>query len=104
MSRVGLACLLAFIVNAFLNLLNLYHDTLLARRIAQLGPKSKLVLPPSHHARYTRAWADKNSLYKWAARLLEIVRFTELVIEMGMRRKLERKSRLRGVVLIELVK
>ncbi|KAH7104608.1 peroxisome membrane protein [Auriculariales sp. MPI-PUGE-AT-0066] len=91
-------------LNAFLNLLNLYHDTILSRRIAQLGPKSKLILPPSHHARYTRAWSDKAATYKWAARMLEIVRFVELVVEMGMRRKLSQKNRLRGVVLLELVK
>ncbi|EJD55581.1 peroxisome membrane protein [Auricularia subglabra TFB-10046 SS5] len=91
-------------LTATLNLLNLYHDTLLARRAAQLGSKHKPILPPSLHTRYTRAWADKESTYKWAARMLEIVRFTELVVEMGLRRKLGQAGRWRGIVVLEFVK
>ena len=91
-------------MTASLNLLNLYHDTLLHRRVAQLGPKHKPILPPSAHTRYTRAWCDKSSTYKWAARMLDVLRFTELLIEMAMRRKLGQKARWRGIVLLELLK
>lgn len=91
-------------LNASMNLLNLYHDTLLAKRMAQMGPKHKLVLPPSLHARYTRAWADKSKTYKWAARMLEMIRFTQLVVEMGLRRKLGHTGRRRGIIIIEIVK
>ncbi|KZW02578.1 peroxisome membrane protein [Exidia glandulosa HHB12029] len=91
-------------LTATMNLLNLYHDTLLARRLAQLGPKHKPVLPPSLHTRYTRAWADKDKTYRWAARMLEIVRFTELVVEMGLRRKVGPTGRWRGIVTLEVIK
>ena len=72
--------------------------------MTQMGPKHKLVLPPSLHARYTRAWVDKSKMYKWAARMLEIVRFVQLVVEMGLRRKFGHTGRWRGVIVIETIK
>ncbi|KAF8609573.1 peroxisome membrane protein [Ceratobasidium sp. AG-I] len=93
----------AELVTATLNLLSLYHDTLLARRL-ELDPKSKPVLPPSAHSRYTRAWAKRDGRYRWAARLLEIVRFVELMVEMGMRRKFKQKTVWRGIFVLESIK
>ncbi|CEL57903.1 Peroxisomal membrane protein PEX16 OS=Yarrowia lipolytica (strain CLIB 122 / E 150) GN=PEX16 PE=3 SV=1 [Rhizoctonia solani AG-1 IB] len=90
-------------LSATLNLLSLYHDTLLARRM-ELDPKAKPILPPSVHSRYTRAWAKRDSRYRWAARLLEIVRFIELVVEMGMRRKFKKQTVWKGVFALETIK
>ncbi|KAL5519083.1 hypothetical protein ACEPAH_766 [Sanghuangporus vaninii] len=86
-----------------LNLMSLYHDTLLSR-IARADPKFRPLLPPSPHSRYTRGWADKSAQYKWAARVLEVIRFVELLIEMGLRRKVSSKTRWRGIVLLEFIK
>jgi len=92
-------------VSAGVNLLSLYHDTILARRLkAQPPSKVKPIIPPSVHTRYTRAWADKDAGYKWAARLLEVAKFVELVVEMGLRRKVGKKGTLRGIVLLETIK
>lgn len=90
-------------VAASLNVLSLYHDTLLAR-IIEAEPKHQPLLPPSLHTRYTRAWADNCVRYKWIARVLELVRFTELLIEMGLRRRFSEKGRWRGIVLLEAIK
>jgi len=90
-------------LSALLNMMSLYHDTLLAR-IVSSDPHWKPILPASLHARYTRAWSDKDRLYKWAARSLEIIRFTQLVIEMGLRRKVSQQSRWRGIILLEAMK
>ncbi|KAF8585528.1 peroxisomal membrane protein PEX16 [Ramaria rubella] len=90
-------------LSATLNLLSLYHDTIIARRVAQF-PKYKPLIPPSVNSRYTRAWADKERLYKWAARTLEMIKFVELVVEMGLRRKFGQNGRWRGVVTLEIVK
>ncbi|ELU41862.1 peroxisomal membrane protein PEX16 [Rhizoctonia solani AG-1 IA] len=90
-------------LSATLNLLSLYHDTLLARRM-ELDPKAKPILPPSVHSRYTRAWAKCDSRYRWAARLLEIVRFVELVVEMGMRRKFKKRTAWKGIFALETIK
>ncbi|CCO29397.1 Peroxisomal membrane protein PEX16 AltName: Full=Peroxin-16 [Rhizoctonia solani AG-1 IB] len=70
----------------------------------ELDPKAKPILPPSVHSRYTRAWAKRDSRYRWAARLLEIVRFIELVVEMGMRRKFKKQTVWKGVFALETIK
>lgn len=95
-------------LNSTLNLLSLYHDTLLARRLALVkstNPKTvHEIIPPSTHTRYTRGWSQKDSLYKWSARGLEVLRFTQLVIEMLLKRFTGRNGRWRGIFLLELAK
>ncbi|KAJ3823600.1 peroxisomal membrane protein PEX16 [Lentinula raphanica] len=90
-------------LSASLNMMSMYHDTLLAR-IVQSDPRYRPLIPFSLHTRFTRAWADKNSRYKWAARLLETIRFTELFVEMGLRRKASVKNRYRGIIALEIIK
>ncbi|KAH9837218.1 peroxisomal membrane protein PEX16 [Rhodofomes roseus] len=90
-------------LSASLNVMSMYHDTLL-EKVVQADPKYKALIPPSLHTRYTRAWSEKDSLYKWAARVLQLVRFTELLIEMGLRRKVSQRNRWRGIVLLEVIK
>jgi peroxin-16 len=90
-------------VSALLNILSLYHDTLLAR-ITRSDPKYQPLIPPSLHTRFTSAWSDQNTRYKWTARMLELLRFTELLVEMGLRRKASGKTRWRVIVLIETIK
>lgn len=81
----------------------MYHDTLLAK-VVQRDPKYRPLIPSSLHTRFTRAWSDKNTRYKWAARALELIRFTELVLEMTLRRKVSSRTRWRSVVLLEIIK
>ncbi|OBZ78670.1 Peroxisomal membrane protein PEX16 [Grifola frondosa] len=90
-------------LSATLNVMSMYHDTLLAKFI-QADSKYKPLIPSSLHTRYTRAWSDKDARYKWAARALELLRFVELLIEMGLRRKTSRRTRWRGIVLLEIIK
>ncbi|KAG2159819.1 peroxisomal membrane protein PEX16 [Suillus bovinus] len=90
-------------LSAILHVSSMYHDTLLAR-VVQSDPHWKPILPIPLHTRYTRAWSDKVTLYKWAARSLELIRFTQLLIEMLLRRKVSDKNRWRGVVFLETVK
>ncbi|KAJ7071069.1 peroxisomal membrane protein PEX16 [Mycena amicta] len=88
---------------ASLNLVSMYHDTLLAK-VARRNPNHRPLIPSSLHTRFTRAWSDANTRYKWAARSLELIRFTELVLEMGLRRKVSSRTRWRTVVLLEIIK
>ncbi|KAJ7900308.1 peroxisomal membrane protein PEX16 [Mycena olivaceomarginata] len=88
---------------ASLNLVSMYHDTLLAK-VVQRDPKYRPLIPSSLHTRFTRAWSDKNTRYKWVARALELIRFTELVLEMTLRRKVSPRNRWRSVVLLEIIK
>ncbi|PVG03432.1 peroxisome membrane protein [Serendipita vermifera] len=95
-------------LTSVLNLLSLYHDTLLARRLALVksnNPKSvQELIPPNAHTRYTKSWTDKDRVYKWSARGLEVVRYTQLVIEMLLKRFTGRMGRWRGIVILELIK
>ncbi|KAJ9132324.1 Peroxisomal membrane protein PEX16 [Pleurostoma richardsiae] len=89
-------------VHSGVQLLSLYHDTLLFRALSH----SKVaILPrlPSQHSRYTRFWTEKNSLYRRVALVLQIVQYTELLCEMAAKRRGER-ARWRLIVLIETIK
>lgn len=72
-------------------------------KIIDAEPKQRPLIPPSLHTRYTRAWTD-NLRYRWIARVLELTRFVELLIEMGLRRRVSAKGRWRGIIVLEAVK
>jgi len=86
-----------------LNALSLYHDTLLHTAVGN-EPKYRPLLPPSLHSRFTRAWTDTHPRYRWTARTLELIRFVELLLEMGLRRRISSKSRWNAIALLEAVK
>ncbi|KAI0275103.1 peroxisome membrane protein [Gloeopeniophorella convolvens] len=90
-------------LSASLNALSLYHDTLLVKAVEN-EPKYKPLLPPSLHSRFTRAWADSHARYRWTSRTLELIRFVELLLEMGLRRKVSAKDRWRAISVLEAVK
>ncbi|KAG6885570.1 hypothetical protein C0993_012572 [Termitomyces sp. T159_Od127] len=90
-------------LTSLLNVMSMYHDTLLAK-IVERDRNYRPLIPPSLHTRFTRAWSDKSNRYKWAARALQFIRFLELVVEMGLRRKVSSKARWRGVLLLEIIK
>jgi peroxin-16 len=91
-------------IHSGVQLLSLYHDTLLLRAASL----SKIPLPslariPSPHNRYTRYWTQKSTLYRRVAYVLQIVCYTELLCEMAAKRKGER-IRWRVVMLLEAIK
>ncbi|KAH9950387.1 peroxisomal membrane protein PEX16 [Amylocystis lapponica] len=90
-------------LSAALNVMSMYHDTLLTKFV-RADPKYRPLIPSSPHARYTRAWSDKHTQYKWIARALQVIRYAELLLEMGLRRKVSSRSRWRGIVLLEFIK
>ncbi|KAK8200645.1 hypothetical protein M8818_005960 [Zalaria obscura] len=88
-------------IHSGVQLLSLYHDSLLARAVAQLPPLQRP--HPSPHSRYTRFWTKKSPTYKRLALTLQVIQYTELLCEMAAKRRGE-KSRWRVVVLLEFVK
>ncbi|GAB7352956.1 hypothetical protein MBLNU459_g3530t1 [Dothideomycetes sp. NU459] len=88
-------------VHTSVQLLSLYHDSLLARAIARLPPLQRP--HPSPHTRYTRFWAQKSATYKRLALTLQMIQYTELLCEMAAKRRGE-KTRWRVVTLLELLK
>ncbi|KAI4134215.1 MAG: hypothetical protein LQ347_001726 [Umbilicaria vellea] len=90
------------VVHSGVQLLSLYHDSLLAKAIARL-PTNIRRPHPTPHNRYTNFWTAKSPLYKRVALLLQMIQYTELLWEMAAKRKGE-KIRWRVVVVLEVVK
>lgn len=82
-------------------LLSLYHDSLLSKAVARLPGAQRQ--HPSPHSRYTKFWTDRSPTYKRIALVLQMIQYTELLWEMAAKRKGE-KVRWRVVVLLEVVK
>lgn len=82
-------------------LLSLYHDTVLAKAVSRLPRAQKPRL--SQHARYTKFWTQHSATYRHLSRLLQVVQYTELLWEMLAKRRGER-VRWRIVVLLECIK
>ncbi|EFE40010.1 hypothetical protein TRV_05277 [Trichophyton verrucosum HKI 0517] len=89
-------------VHSGVQLLSLYHDSLVSRVIARL-PLSQPRPTPTPHTRYTKYWTSQSSIYHKVALALQMVKYTELLWEMAARRKGE-KLRWRVIVFIEAVK
>lgn len=88
-------------LNSGVQLLSLYHDNLLSRALAQ-----SLRSAPRHqnpHNRYTRFYCQKSPLYRRTATSLQVIQYTELLLEMMAKRSGE-QSRWRVVVLLEAMK
>jgi peroxin-16 len=90
-----------FAVHSYVQLLSLYHDSLLAKALARLPITRKPT--PSPHNRYTRFWTTKSPLYRRLALILQVIQYTELLWEMIAKRR-GNKTRWRVVVLLELIK
>ncbi|SOV06351.1 related to Peroxisomal membrane protein PEX16 [Ustilago sp. UG-2017a] len=114
-------------IYATLNLLGLYHDSILARALDKqypyaagasaqavttsekrsLAPKDVSAITsitPSEHARYTQHFAQHSRGYNKVARTLVVVGYFELLAEMIARRKLGRRKAWDVVAAIEAVK
>ncbi|KAJ1020604.1 hypothetical protein NDA16_003997 [Ustilago loliicola] len=114
-------------IYASLNLLGLYHDSILARALDKqypsaagastqavtisekrsLAPKDVSAITgitPSEHARYMQHFAQHSKGYNRVARTLVVVGYFELLAEMIARRKLGRRKAWDVVAAIEAVK
>ncbi|KAL4959435.1 peroxisomal membrane protein PEX16 [Aspergillus stella-maris] len=89
-------------VHSGVQLLSLYHDSLITRVISNLPPNIRRPTP-TPHTRYTKYWSSQSSLYQKVALTLQTVQYTELLWEMIARRRGE-KVRWRVVIFIEMVK
>ncbi|KLU90557.1 peroxisomal membrane protein PEX16, partial [Magnaporthiopsis poae ATCC 64411] len=99
-------------IHSGVQLLSMYHDTLLERAAADDNSSSsrspsKTAPSPSTrtiHSRYTTFWSQKSPLYRRVARALQIVQYTQLLIEMAAKRRGDDRLRWRLVVLVEAFK
>ncbi|KAJ0423825.1 peroxisome membrane protein [Aspergillus carlsbadensis] len=89
-------------VHSGVQLLSLYHDSLISKVISNLPPTIRRPTP-SPHTRYTKYWTSQSPLYQKVALTLQTVQYTELLWEMIARRRGE-KVRWRVIVFIEVMK
>ena len=89
-------------MHSTIQLLSLYHTSLLSRAISRL-PSSIPRPPQTPHNRYTKFWTARSPIYKRVAHLLQMIQYIELLCEMAAKRKGE-KIRWRVVVMLEMVK
>ena len=92
--------ILAESYHSSIQLLSLWHDSILLRAVSKLPGMPKIERPLN---RYTKYWTVKSKLYRRTAMLLQCIRYTELLWEMAAKRRGER-VRWRVVVLIEALK
>lgn len=89
-------------MHSAVQVLSLYHDSLLARALARL-PSTFRKPHPSPHNRYTGFWTQRSPTYRRIALTLQVLQYTELLLEMAAKRRGER-IRWRVVVLVEGIK
>lgn len=89
-------------VYTLLNLLGIYHDSIVMRTVAVLP--SPVRPPSSSHARYTRHFTATSPSYAVLARSLTIISYTELLLEMAIRKRIGRDQAEKAVVAIEAIK
>lgn len=87
---------------AALNIIGLYHDSIVKKAADQLPDHKKPRL--SAHSRYTSYWLQHSKTYATCARLLTVLGYSELVIEMLGRKKLSRDRKWRLIILLEATK
>lgn len=90
-------------LHTFIQLLSIYHDSLLARASKIMPVARKLKTSP--HARYTKFWTSRSAMYRQLALALKVAQYTELLWEMVARRRLGGdKARWRIVIMLESFK
>lgn len=88
---------------AALNLLGIYHDSILARAIERL-PNSAKKPQLSAHNRYTKFWTTQSSLYKKLSISVTTIQHLSFLFEIIARKKFGEKARWRAIIGIEAVK
>ncbi|KAK4705872.1 peroxin-16, partial [Phenoliferia sp. Uapishka_3] len=87
---------------SFLNILGVYHDSVLHKTISTLPPS--LRPPPSSHARYTRHWTSTSPSYASLSRSLQIISCSSLLLEMFIRKRRGSAAAERAIIAIEGLK
>ncbi|GAA5982454.1 hypothetical protein JCM11641_006121 [Rhodosporidiobolus odoratus] len=87
---------------SLLNLIGLYHDSILHRAASSLPPA--LRPPSSSHTRYTRHFTTTSQPYKLLSNALSAVTSIELLLEMAVRKRRGAKSAEKTVIALEAIK
>ena len=90
-------------LNSGVQLLGLYHDHLLSEARGAKGARDGSRQHQHPHTRYTKFYCRKSAVYRRTATTMQVVQYTELLLEMMAKRRGD-KARWRVVCLLEMVK
>lgn len=88
---------------ATLNLLGLYHDSILSRALERL-PNDAKKPPLSAHNRYTKFWSANSSIYKNLSISVTVIQHLSFLCEILARKKFGEKGKWRTIIGIEAIK
>ncbi|CAO3670187.1 unnamed protein product [Umbelopsis vinacea] len=89
---------------AGLNVLGLYHDSILRRAALSQGKPVSDSADGSPFNKYTAYWFSKSPLHKQISLILSIISYTQVVLEMAVSKKHGKKAKWRLIFGIELFK
>jgi hypothetical protein len=84
------------------NLLGIYHDTILTKHVASLPAAHRPA--PSALNRYTRDWQNSSPIYKRIVLVLTFIQYTEVLIEMSIQKKWGQQYKWRVITALEAIK
>lgn len=87
-------------LSASLNLLGIYHDSILARAVEKLEKKPTL----SPHNRYTKFWTSSSAVYKNLSIFVTTIQHCSFLLEIVARKRFGEKGRWRMILSIEAIK
>lgn len=89
---------------AFLNLLGIHHDSILARAIEKLPRNNAKNLPITAHNRYTKYWSSKSKIYRLLSTAITTLQHLSFLLEIIARKNFGEKGRWRIIISIEAIK
>ncbi|ORZ24318.1 peroxisome membrane protein [Absidia repens] len=93
-------------IYSVLNLIKLYHNTILRRAADQvrLQKLNTNGIEESQFNKYKRYWCNKSRFYRVISRTLSVIAYTQVWMEMGLLRQGFRKSHYQWIAGLELIK
>ena len=96
--------ILVDVVFSFLNLLGLYHDAIMAQAVEESKLLSYQFCKISVFNRFIRYWRDSSVFFKSCSLLLTLFRYTEVLMEMSVRKVWGDSTRWKWITFMELIK
>lgn len=89
---------------ATLNIVGLYHNSILRRAARHHADETKSECKESAFNKYTMFWTNRSKLHKHCAALLSVITYTQVLMEMAVRKKWGKKAQWRWIAALEAIK
>ncbi|KAI7861039.1 peroxisome membrane protein [Circinella umbellata] len=91
-------------VYAALNLLGLYHNAILRRAAHHHADETKSEHEESAFNKYFNFWSTHSPMHKKCSTLLSIISYTQVLMEMGVLKKLGKQAQWKWIAILETIK